>query len=66
MMGSQKGGSEREGPELPGLANLGMDAVVRGGIEENTDIPAGMEFVPSSVPDGEYQFNVASSGSGQY
>jgi hypothetical protein len=65
MMGSQKGDSKRDGPELPGLANLGMDAVVRGGIEENTDIPAGMEFIPSSVPDGEYQFNVASSGSGE-
>lgn len=32
------------------------------GIETATEIPAGMEFIPSSVPDGEYQMNVPSTG----
>jgi hypothetical protein len=64
MMGSQAMGGKRDGPELPGLKNLGADAVVRGGIEAATGIPAGMEFIPSSVPDGEYTMSVASSGSG--
>jgi hypothetical protein len=65
MMGSQAMlGGKRDGPELPGLKNLGADAVVRGGIETATGIPAGMEFIPSSVPDGEYSMSVASSGSG--
>ena len=64
MMGSQSMGSNRDGPELPGLKNLGADAVVRGGIEAASGIPAGMEFIPSSVPDGTYNMNVASSGSG--
>jgi hypothetical protein len=65
MMGSQAMlGGKRDGPELPGLKNLGSDAVVRGGIEAATGIPAGMEFIPSSVPDGTYTMNVASSGSG--
>jgi hypothetical protein len=64
MMGSQSMGSNRDGPELPGLKNLGADAVVRGGIEVASGIPAGMEFIPSSVPDGSYSMNVASSGSG--
>lgn len=64
MMGSQKGGGNRDGPELPGLKNLGIDAVVRGGIETASAIPAGMEFIPSSVPDGAFTMNVASSGSG--
>merc|ERR1712154_433127 len=35
-----------------------------GGIEENSEIPAGMEFVPASVPDGEYSFQVASNSGG--
>jgi hypothetical protein len=65
MMGSQAMlGGNREGPELPGLKNLGADAVVRGGIETASAIPAGMEFIPSSVPDGEFIMNVASSSSG--
>ena len=55
----------KKGPELPGMENLGADAVVQGGIELSTEIPAGMEFIPSSVPDGEYQFQVASSGLGK-
>ena len=63
MMGSQSKG-RNEGPELPGLANLGADAVIRGGISVATGIPAGMAFVASSVPDGEYTMQVASSGSG--
>lgn len=65
MMGSQAMmGGNREGPQLPGLENLGADAVVQGGIETAEDIPEGMEFIPSSVPDGEYAFNVASSSPG--
>lgn len=65
MMGSQAMlGGNRDGPELPGLKNLGADAVVRGGIETASEIPAGMEFIPSSVPDGTYAFNVASSSAG--
>eukprot|EP00538_Stauroneis_constricta_P005144 CAMPEP_0119567350 /NCGR_PEP_ID=MMETSP1352-20130426/35682_1 /TAXON_ID=265584 /ORGANISM="Stauroneis constricta, Strain CCMP1120" /LENGTH=232 /DNA_ID=CAMNT_0007616597 /DNA_START=31 /DNA_END=729 /DNA_ORIENTATION=+ len=66
MMGSQAmldGGND--GPELPGMENLGADAIMMGGIEENSEIPAGMEFVPSSVPDGEFAMNVASQGSGE-
>ena len=57
-------GGNRDGPQLPGLENLGADAVVQGGIDVASDIPAGMEFIPSSVPDGEYSFNVASSSAG--
>lgn len=65
-MGSQASvGGNRNGPELPGMENLGADAVMMGGIEEATDIPAGMEFIPSSVPDGEYSMSVAGSGSGK-
>lgn len=62
MGGSQAvlNGGDR-GFELPGLENLGEDAVVMGGIEQGTEIPAGVDFTPSSVPDGEYRFNVASS-----
>ena len=37
-----------------------------GGIEVDSDIPEGMEFIPSSVPDGEYDFIVASTGPGVY
>uniref|UniRef100_A0A7S3V9S1 Uncharacterized protein n=1 Tax=Chaetoceros debilis TaxID=122233 RepID=A0A7S3V9S1_9STRA len=65
MMGSQAmlaGGDK--GPQLPGMENLGEDAVMMGGIEENSEIPAGMEFVPASVPDGELTFQVAGSGKG--
>lgn len=48
------------------MENLGADAVLMGGLEENTEIPAGMEFIPSSVPDGEFTFTVASSSSGTF
>jgi hypothetical protein len=64
MMGSQASlGGNRQGPALPGMENLGADAVVRGGIEQSTEIPAGMEFIPSSVPDGEFTMQVASGAS---
>lgn len=66
MMGSQAYlGREQKGPELPGMENLGADAVLMGGIETASDIPAGMEFVMSSVPDGEFTMDVASSSSGK-
>eukprot|EP00536_Pseudo-nitzschia_multiseries_P012504 jgi/Psemu1/298137/fgenesh1_pm.481_\ len=64
MMGSQSNGGNRDGPQLPGLENLGADAVVAGGIAFDPNIPAGMEFVPASVPDGEFSFQVASTGGG--
>jgi len=64
MMGSQSGQGNRDGPQLPGLENLGADAVVAGGITLDPNIPAGMEFVPASVPDGEFIFQVASTGDG--
>jgi hypothetical protein len=64
MMGSQAGmGGDRKGPQLPGMENLGADAIVTGGIETASEIPPGMEFTPSSVPDGEYAMQVAGSGS---
>lgn len=66
MGGSQATmGGNRGGPALPGMENLGADAVVTGGIEQNTDIPEGMEFIPSSVPDGEYEMRVFASGAGE-
>ena len=49
----------------PGLENLGADAVIAGGINLSPDIPEGMEFIPSSVPDGEYSFNIPSTSSGE-
>jgi len=58
-------GGNREGPQLPGMENLGADAVVTGGIEIHTDIPEGMEFIPSSVPDGEVDMRVFASGAGE-
>lgn len=65
MGGSQASmGGNRDGPQLPGLENLGADAVVAGGITVDPNIPAGMEFVPASVPDGEFSFSVASTGAG--
>jgi hypothetical protein len=65
MMGSQAMlNSEHDGPQLPGLENVGADAIMMGGIEQSSEIPAGMEFIPSSVPDGEYLINVAASSSG--
>ena len=67
MMGSQEllTSRDRGGPQLPGLENLGADAVIAGGINMNPDMPPGMEFIPSSVPDGDLQMNVAASGSGE-
>lgn len=66
MMGSQANlGRANDGPQLPGLENLGDDAMIAGGLEQDSDIPAGMEFVPSSVPDGSFEFNVASTGTGK-
>lgn len=67
MGGSQAllAGGNKGGPALPGMENLGEDAVITGGIEQASEIPAGMEFIPSSVPDGEFTMNVAASSSGQ-
>lgn len=59
------GGGDR-GPQLPGMENLGADAVVQGRIEVNTDIPEGMEFIPASVPDGEFEMRVFASAAGEY
>ena len=65
-MGSQASlGGNRDGPQLPGMENLGADAIMMGGIEQASDIPAGMEFIPSSVPDGEFTMQVAGSSSGK-
>jgi len=64
MMGAQQNQGTQQGPELPGMENLGDDAVMMGGIEEASEIPAGMEFIPSSVPDGEFEFQVAGSSKG--
>lgn len=66
MMGSQQmlNGGNRGGPQLPGMENLGADAIVTGGIETADGIPDGMEFTPSAMPDGEFSFQVASSGPG--
>jgi hypothetical protein len=47
------------------MENLGADAVMMGGIAVNTEIPAGMTFVASSVPDGKLDFQVAGSSSGK-
>ena len=67
MFGSQASlGGNRDGPALPGMENLGADAVMMGGIEEASEIPAGMEFIPSSVPDGEFTMQVAGSSSGKF
>uniref|UniRef100_A0A7S2Y606 Uncharacterized protein n=1 Tax=Entomoneis paludosa TaxID=265537 RepID=A0A7S2Y606_9STRA len=67
MMGSQELLTDRDrgSPQLPGLENLGADAIIAGGINMNPDIPEGMEFVMSSVPDGEFRMNIAASGSGE-
>ena len=64
MEGSQGFGRGDRGPQLPGMENLGADSIVMGGIEENSEIPAGMEFIMSSVPDGEVQMQVASNSKG--
>jgi hypothetical protein len=48
------------------MENLGDDAVMMGGIEQNTEIPAGMEFVVSGAPDGEFAFQCSANGPGMY
>ena len=58
-------GGDRGGPALPGMENLGADAVVTGGIEQAEGIPDDMEFVMSSVPDGEFTMQVAASSKGK-
>jgi hypothetical protein len=57
------GGSK--GPQLPGMENLGADAIVQGGVTVSSEIPPGMQFIPSSVPDGVVEFTVGST-SGTY
>ncbi|KAL7487286.1 hypothetical protein ACHAW6_012882 [Cyclotella cf. meneghiniana] len=64
MGGSQGFGRGDRGPALPGMENLGADALMMGGIEEASEIPAGMEFVMSSVPDGSVEMQVASNSKG--
>lgn len=63
-MGQGQGGSDR-GPALPGMENLGEDAIMMGGIEDATEIPEGMDFTPSSVVDGEFTFTVPANGAGR-
>jgi hypothetical protein len=65
MGGSQAmlGGGSRE-VQLPGM-DFNDDGVMMGGIETASEIPAGMTFIPSSVPDGVIEMNVASSSSGK-
>ena len=51
--------SDRDaGPELPGMEHLGEDALMSGGIEIHEDIPDDMEFIPSSVPDGNIELQL--------
>lgn len=50
--------AKKVGPAIPGIENLGEDAVVMGGIELHRDIPDGMEFLPGSVPDGTIDFHL--------
>jgi len=64
IMGSQSGSGNKSGPELPGMENLGEDAVVVGGIEFATDIPEGMVFKVSSIPDGTVEMNCGANGKG--
>jgi hypothetical protein len=66
ILGSQSMRGGGTTVQLPGMENLGADAIMMGGIDVNTEIPAGMTFVPSSVPDGTLEFKVAGSGSGTY
>jgi hypothetical protein len=65
MGGSQallNGGNR--GVEMPGL-DFGDSGYTVGGIEAASEIPAGMQFIPSSVPDGELTMDVASSSTGK-
>merc|ERR1719464_2050980 len=63
MQGSQGAGSDDRGPALPGMENLGADAVMMGGIDEASEVPDDMEFVMSSIPDGEIAMDVAANSS---
>jgi hypothetical protein len=45
------------------MENLGADAMIAGGIEVASDIPMGMTFVMSSVPDASIDMDVASNSS---
>lgn len=65
MMGSQGKGKGSDGPQLPGMENLGEDAIMMGGIEEASEIPADMDFTPMSVPDGELSFDVGGNSEGK-
>lgn len=65
MGGSQASNQERGGPQLPGMENLGADAVVTGGIEQAEDIPDGMTFeLDQFPPPTEVEMQVAASSSG--
>lgn len=67
MKGSQALlGGNHDGPQLPGMENLGADAIMMGGIEEASDIPKGMEFIPSSVPDGKFEISLPASSDGTF
>jgi hypothetical protein len=45
------------------MENLGADAMIAGGIDMASDIPPGMTFVMSSVPDATIDMDVASNSS---
>jgi hypothetical protein len=65
MGGSQASNQGRGGPQLPGMENLGADAVVTGGIEQAEDIPDGMTFeLDQFPPPTEVEMQVAASSSG--
>jgi len=56
-----KAGGGNRGPDLPGMDVLNddlIDHVLGSGIQQVESIPEGMEFIPSSVPDGEIQMRV--------
>lgn len=64
MTGSQGFTKGSDGPALPGMENLGEDAIMMGGIETSSDIPEGTEFIPSSVPDGELKMTAPANSKG--
>ena len=64
MEGSQGMNRSDRTPQLPGMENLGEDAIQFGGIEVASDIPDGMEFVMSSVPDGTVTLQLAGTSKG--
>jgi hypothetical protein len=68
MLGSQAGlsSSQRSGPELPGMENLGEDSIMMGGIELAEGIPEGMEFIPASVPDDNYDLAMPITTTGAF